>query len=137
MPGVMVADLFIGDPLRLADLPPLSQEFRSAFSELMGSKADTYEEVRNLILDKAEKGESSVFGLMNKIQGQFGENLFVTASEGKGSLANLGNQESWDISVNHGDSIQYVQVKVYEDPDGVMEKFLRYRKNSSPDRLPV
>ncbi|HYX34119.1 MAG TPA: hypothetical protein VE954_13505 [Oligoflexus sp.] len=128
MPGFMIADLFIGDQLRLADFPPVSQDILDAFSKLMGAKADSYEEVRSLILDKIEKGESSVWGLTNKIQGQFGENLFVAASEGKASLASLGNQESWDVSVDHGDFTQYVQVKVYEDPNKVMEKILEVQE---------
>jgi hypothetical protein len=131
MPGLLVADLFIDDTLRLADRPPIPEGVQKAFSNLMGEKANSYEEVRSLILDKIERGEQSVFGLMHKIQGQFGEDLFVSASEGKASLASLGNQEAWDVSVNQGDFIQYVQVKVYDNPNKVIERILEVQEKLS------
>jgi hypothetical protein len=131
MPGVMIADLFMGDSLHLADRPPMPEGVQKAFSNLMGEKANSYEEVRSLIVDKIENGEHSVIGLMNKVQGQFGEDLFISASEGRASLAGLGNQEAWDVSVDHGDSFQYVQVKVYDDPDKVLEKILEVQEKLS------
>lgn len=117
--GVVLGDLMVGD--RLID--QISPELASAFSELMGDKADSFDKVRHILLEKLERGDESVLGLVNKIKGQVGENRFVeeiAASSVQARLAGSGSQEGWDVAVEHEWGTQYVQVKMYSDADGVL-----------------
>ena len=115
MAGATVADLMIGD--RLVDT--ISSEVKVAFENLMGSVADSREEIEHLILEKIEIGDKAVFGLINKIQGQLGEDLFVRAVGSGAQLAESGSQADWDVRVNYEDAFKYVQVKVYENANAV------------------
>lgn len=107
-------DLLIGDGL----LDAIPGDVRDSFQHLMGEKAHTFEQVRQIILDKARDGSPSLSGLVNKIQGQLGEDLFVKATP-NASLASLHNQPGFDVKINHGDFTQYVQVKVYDDANAI------------------
>ena len=68
--GVVLGNMLVGDGLN----DQISPELLDGFAELMGQKADSYDEVRSILLDKLQNGEKSVFGLVNKIKGQIGEN---------------------------------------------------------------
>ena len=120
--GAVVADLLTGDGM----LDQISTQLREGFSQLMGSKADSYNEIRQILLDKISGGDASVLGLVNKIKGQLGENQFLRECAHNGihaHLAELGNQEAWDVAVDKGNGVtQYVQVKMYSDPGRVVEK---------------
>lgn len=115
--GVTVADLMTGD--RLVDT--LSPDVKGAFRNLMGPGADTREEIERLILEKIELGDASVLGLINKIQGQLGEDTFVRLVGSAAQLAASKSQEGWDVRVGHAEPFKYVQVKVYEDPTGLSD----------------
>jgi hypothetical protein len=118
--GVVIADLLTGDGMQ-DQVPP---SLREAFEALMGEPADSYNEVRQILMNKIELGDESVFGLINKIKGQIGENYFVEACSKAGvhaHLAALGNQEGWDVAVDKGHGVtQYVQVKLYGEANGVL-----------------
>jgi len=116
--GLLLSDYMI-NPDHWNRLP---NELKEGFGTLMGAKADTYAEVKSLLLEKVTKGESSLNGLMNKIQGQMGELIFKDSVGHAASLAKSGSQEGYDVIVNHGDTLQFVQVKVYEDANQVLEK---------------
>lgn len=117
--GIVIGDLLQGG--QLIDSIPL--EVRGAFKELMKEKADTLDEIKAHILEKAATSNQSLDGLLNKIQGPMGELAFKNNVGGGAELASLGNQRGWDVRVPHGsDEFQYVQVKVYEDADGVIRK---------------
>ena len=96
--GVVLSDLLVGDGLN----DQISPGLLDGFAELMGQKADSYDEVRNILFDKLQDGDSAVFGLINKIKGQIGENQFMQGAQAAGlnaRLAELGNQEAWDIAI--------------------------------------
>jgi len=118
--GVVLGDLLVGDGLN----DQISSELLNGFAELMGQKADSYDEVRNILLDKLQDGGRAVFGLINKIKGQIGENHFILEAQAAGlnvRLAELGNQEGWDVANDITDgNIRYIQVKMYSDADGVV-----------------
>ncbi len=118
---VVFGDLLMGDGA-LDQIPP---DLRQAFEDLMGDKARTYDDIRALIVEKLGEGDRAMVGFVSKIQGQVGENVFldsVREAGGSARLANLGNQEGWDIAVDQVDgTVQYVQVKVYRSPYGVNE----------------
>jgi hypothetical protein len=123
MAGMTIADLAIGDGLG----DTFSPGMREAFQSLMDERADTRHEVEALIREKLELGGKSVQGLMNKIQGQIGEDSFVRAAGGRAGLADLaesGSQRDWDVWVRggHSGSLRHVQVKVYEDSDAAIAK---------------
>jgi len=114
--GVVVADLLKGGQLVDDSIPA---EVREAFKELMKEKADTVEEIKVHLLEKTGK---SLEGLRRKIQGTMGEVAFVQ-NTGNAEIALSGSQRGWDVRVPRGSGeFQYVQVKVYEDADGVIEK---------------
>ncbi len=119
--GVVVADLLHGDGM----LDQISPELREGFQELMGEKADSYHEIHQIILEKLERGDRSVLGLVNKIKGQIGENFFqeqCNAADIHAQLAPLGNQPGWDLSVANTDgTTEYIQVKMYSNAGGVLK----------------
>ena len=119
--GVVLGDLLIGD----GALDQVSPELRRAFGDLMGDRARTYDDVRNLLVEKLRDGDRAMVGLVNKIQGQVGENVFLDGVRGAGGSARLatsGSQEGWDVAVDQADgTVRYVQVKVYRSPYGVNE----------------
>lgn len=118
--GITLGDLMVGDGLR----DQVSPELLGAFHELMGEKAESYDQVRQILLDRLEDGPASVLGMVNKIKGQVGENWFVDQAQALGleaRLAELGNQEAWDVAIDHANGVtQYVQVKMYQDPNGIV-----------------
>lgn len=119
--GVTLGDLMIGDGLR----DQVSPELFDAFHALMGEKIQSYDHVRQILLDRLEDGPASVFGMINKIKGQVGENWFIEQSQALGleaRLAESGSQEAWDVAIDRADSAtQYVQVKIYQDPAGIVD----------------
>ncbi len=118
--SVVLGDLLVGDGLN----DQVSSELLEGFARLMGQKADSYSEVRNILLDKLQDGDRSVFGLINKIKGQIGENQFMQEAQAAGlnvRLAELGNQEAWDVAIGRVDgTTQHIQVKMYGDAGGVV-----------------
>ncbi len=118
--GVVLGDLLIGDGLN----DQISPELLDGYAKLMGQKADSYNEVRTILLDKLQDGDSATFGLINKIKGQIGENQFIKEAQTAGlsaRLATLGNQEAWDVAIDRANgTTQYVQVKMYGDAGGVV-----------------
>ena len=120
MTGVLVSEFIVeGTHLSHVKLDP---EVKEAFSELMSGKVDSYTELRGLVVDKFDKGEKSVEGLINKIQGQYGENVFIENVGDGAELATSGNQEGWDVKIPREGFDEHIQVKVYKDADGVIEK---------------
>lgn len=116
--GVLVGDLLCGDGLE----DQVSPELLEACSDLMKEKADSFDEVRQILLEKLENGDASVRGWISKIQGQIGENEFINHVGSNAHLAESGSQEGWDVAIEHSDkATQWVQVKTYSDANGVME----------------
>jgi hypothetical protein len=113
--GVTIGDYLCGQ--EFVDSVP--NQVRSGFEELMEKKADSLAEVRQLLYDKWQQGEPHLRGLLNKIQGQIGENEFKKHVGRSASLAESGSQRGWDVKI--GDS-RYVQVKVYHDADAAIEE---------------
>lgn len=116
--GVVLRDVVVGDGL----MGQISPELRDAFAGLMGEKADTYDKVRRILRRKLDSGDPSVLGLVNKIKGQVGEHRFLAAARTGASarLATLGNQEGWDVALDHAWGTQHVQVKMYSSADEVI-----------------
>lgn len=118
MTGVLVADLLKDGSL--SDF--ISPDVANAFKELMGEKADSYHEIKRLIIEKASTSPASLEGLINKVQGQLGENEFIKLTGGLGKLAPSGSQEGWDVFIERAGGKQYVQVKIYKDAGQAIEK---------------
>lgn len=118
MSGVLIGDLLTGDGLG----DRIDPDVQEAFSSLMGDKANSFSEIREILIEKIQNGDDSVRGLLNKIQGQLGENTFVDNIGPSATLAESGSQMGWDVKIDHGDHTQFVQVKVYEDADKVIKK---------------
>jgi len=130
--GLMIEDALAGDSL----LDRLNPEVREAFGNLMGEKADTFSEIRKLILEKDQTSQASVDGLINKIQGQYGENEFLKIAGGSASLAESGSQKSWDIQIGSGVDAKYVNVKIYGDADGVLSDISEVNQRIINGELP-
>ena len=115
----------LGEVLASDDLSDqISEELYSGFKSLMGDKINSYEDVRDILIEKMEIGDRSVLGLVNKIKGQLGENAFIQEAHDLGisaKLAESGNQEAWDVAIDRGGETQFVQVKLYSDPDNVIQ----------------
>jgi hypothetical protein len=116
-------DLLTGGGL----LDALPEDVRKGFADLMGDKADSLLEVKRLFAEKAARGRASLTGLKNKIQGQIGENIFRSAFP-SARLAESGSQRAWDVAILDGEVTRYVQVKIYEDADSIMDKIQEVAK---------
>ena len=118
--GLTIGDAFIGDGLR----DQISPDLLRACSDLMGDKASSYHEVRQILLEKLDNGDNSVIGFILKLQGQVGENHFIDQARTLGlnaRLADSGSQQAWDVAIDHPDgTTEYIQVKTYTDADGVI-----------------
>jgi len=121
-PGVVLYDVLHGDQA----LDQIKPELKEAFQALMKDKADTYEEIRELIYEKIELGDSSIQGMINKIVGQIGENRFINEAEKIGlnaRLAESGSQKGWDVVLPSSEGAnEYIQVKFYTDPNAVIRE---------------
>jgi len=72
-------------------------------------------------LKSSHDSPQALTGLLNKIQGQLGEDAFVKAVGHSAHLAPSGSQEGWDVVVHQHGVDQYVQVKVYIDANQAVE----------------
>ncbi|MDB5344738.1 MAG: hypothetical protein JWP89_3115 [Schlesneria sp.] len=125
--GVMVGDALHGDGFR----DQIPSELRDAFRALMHKKADSYNEMRQILADKIRDGDGDflsfrdrrVQGFVSKLKGQIGENLFKEHAGAAAQLAESGCQEGWDVVVAQRDGLhEYVQVKLYANADNVIRK---------------
>jgi hypothetical protein len=133
MLAVLGADAVTGDRL----LNQISPELLQAFAHLEGEKADTYEEVRAILAEKLALGDASVLGLVNKVKGQVGEDKFVETFD-HSALVESRNQEAVDafIASSNG-SLRYVQVKMYADPNKVVEHMLEVQHKVADGQILV
>jgi hypothetical protein len=130
MAGVTISDLVVGDGF-IDTIPP---EVKQAFHNLMGPSFQSREQIRQLLLEKIESSEKSVQGLMNKIQGQVGEDLFLRITGSTARLAESGSQADWDVRIGMDESPTLVQVKAYEHASEVPLRYLKSRVESGQVR---
>jgi hypothetical protein len=137
---VLVGDTLHGDGL-LDQIPP---EVRDAFVNLMGTKADTYQEMRQILIAKIKDGSGGflsfddprVRGFISKLKGQIGENLFQRHVGAAAELAHSGSQEGWDVAVRQIDGgHDYVQVKLYSSPQKVIAHMLKVQQKIMDGKL--
>ena len=131
--AVIVGDAMHGGTL-LDQIPP---EVKQAFTNLMHAKADTYQEMRQILLDHCQLADGSylsfedarVLGFVSKLKGQIGENLFQQHVGKAAMLADSGSQEAWDVAVKQADGMHhYVQVKLYSDPHKVVRQMIKVQE---------
>lgn len=131
--SVIVGDALHGGTL-LDQIPP---ELKAAFSNLMHEKADTYESMRQILLDHVQDDHGGflsfddrhVVGFISKLKGQIGENLFQQHVGGAAVLAESGSQEGWDVAVKQAEGLhEYIQVKLYDEPGGVIRHMLKVQQ---------
>ncbi len=127
--AVIAGDAMHGDGM----LDEIPAPLRDAFAKLMGEEADTYAEMRKILLDHITSDEGrflrldsrEVIGFVSKIKGQIGENVFKEQVGRIAELAPSGCQEGWDVVIkNPGEAYDYVQVKLYAEPHGVIKHML-------------
>lgn len=123
--GLLVADSFRGDGL----LDQISPEVLAAFTARRGEHFDTYDEVRAYLDEIVARGDHSVLGVINMIKGQIGELVFRDQAGGHAYLANLTNQEAWDVAIpNAHGATEYIQVKIYESASKAVKKMLEIQQ---------
>jgi hypothetical protein len=117
---VLGIDAITGDGL----LNEISPELVMSMSHLMGDKADTYDEARQLIADKLAHGNASFAGFVSKIKGQIGEDRFIQEYPDY-ALAISKSQVAVDAFKPLGDGVvEAVQIKMYADPNAVVKHML-------------
>jgi hypothetical protein len=138
--AVIVGDALHGGTL----LDQIPRELKEAFANLMHEKADSYEQMRQILLHnvRADNGgflsfdDRHVLGFISKLKGQIGENLFQHHVGSAAALAESGIQEGWDIAVKQADGLhQYVQVKLYDNPYGVIRHMLKVQQKVMDEKL--
>ena len=123
MLAILGVDAAIGDGL----LNQISPELQEAMQSLMGDKADTYDEARQLIEQSLGRGNASFDGFVSKIKGQIGEDRFV-AEYPEYVLAISKNQEGVDALHYAADDLIATQIKMYANPDAVIHHMLTVRQ---------
>lgn len=116
--SVTVTNLLIGDKM----LDQVSPQLLEALQNSLSKKPQSYDEARNYLLKKLEDGDKSVFGNINNIKGKIGELEFKSIAEEAGLNVRLApslNQQGWDAAIDHPDYTEYIQVKMYSDPNQV------------------
>ncbi len=107
---------------------------RDAFANLMHDKANSYGQMRQILLDHIRAGDGGfmalddprVVGFISKLKGQIGENVFTYHVGGAAALAESGSQEAWDVAVRQANgAFEYVQVKLYASPSDVVRQMLK------------
>lgn len=128
--AVIVGDAINGGSL----LDQIPSEVRDAFTNLMRTKAETYGQMRRILLDHCRESDGSfmrfddarLVGFVSKLKGQIGENLFQQHVGNAAILAESGSQEAWDVAIRQADGLHhYVQVKLYANPHGVVQQMLK------------
>ena len=120
MLAVLGIDAMTSDGL----LNEISPELVTSMSHLMGEKADTYDEARQLITDKLTHGDAAFTGFVSKIKGQIGEDRFIHEYPDY-ALAMSKSQEAVDAVKPLGDGlVEAVQIKMYGDPNAVVKHML-------------
>ena len=128
--AVIVGDVLNGGTL----LDQIPKEVKHAFVNLMGKRAESYGQMRQILLDHCQHSDgtfmrfddSRLLGFVSKLKGQIGENLFQQHLGGAAILAESGSQEAWDVAVRQADGLHhYVQVKLYANPHGVVRHMLK------------
>ncbi len=126
--AVIAGDALHGDGM----LDQIPKELKDAFVTLMRERADTYQEMHEILLRtiQADDGtflsfdDDRVLGLINKLKGQIGENLFQEHVGHGAQLATSVVQEGWDVCVPRSEGMEYIQVKLYGDAHGVIRHML-------------
>ena len=85
-------------------------------------KAASLSGVRAYVLEKIQDGPESLGGLFNTLQGRLGEFQFKKLANGMADLPTKTNQEGWDVVSRASGEPRYIQVKVYNDAQGALEK---------------
>lgn len=115
----LLADQAHGDGL----VDQISPDLLAAFTARRGESLNEYEEVRAHLVEMLERGDESVKGLISQIKGQVGELVFQKEVGDHAYLADLKNQEAWDVAIPHADGVtEYVQVKIYSSAERALEK---------------
>ena len=131
--AVVLGDMLHGQTL----LDELPTDLRQAFTALMKYEARDVRGMRAELLRHLYDAEGEfmpfddprVVGFVSKIKGQIGENLFATHVGQAATLASSGSQEGWDVAVRQLDgSHEYVQVKLYQSPSGVVRHMLEVQQ---------
>lgn len=131
--AVIAGDALYGGTL----LDQIPHEVKDAFAGLFREKAASYGEMRRILLDRlrSEHGnflsfdDRHVVGFISKLKGQIGENLFQQHVGSAAKLARSGIQEGWDVAVQRADGLrEYVQVKLYDQPYGVVRHMLKVQE---------
>lgn len=133
--AVIAGDAIDGDGM----LDQIPQQLRDAFASLMHAKADTYDEMRQILRSTIELpgggylrfDDDHVRGFISKLKGQIGENIFQRHVGSAAQLADSGNQEAWDVVVKHADrAYEYVQVKLYADAPKVVQHMVKVQEKA-------
>lgn len=131
--AVVVGDALHGGTL----LDQIPRELKDAFANLMHEKADSYAKMRTILLQAIQTSDGTfrpfdddhVRGLISKLKGQIGENLFKQHIGSAAELATSGSQEAWDVAVKQTDgAYEYVQVKLYANPHDVVRQMLKVQE---------
>ena len=67
-------------------------------------------------------------GFISYIKGRIGENMFRQHVGHGATLTYSVIQEGWDVAVPHTDGVQYIQIKLYSDPHGVVRHMLEVHR---------
>ena len=117
-PSITMMDMLTGDGFMDFKPNPLTIEAM----KIAKINCETPEEIKNYLTEKLLQGDESVQGAVNHLQGYAGEFQFENLSNGTIKLANSSNQEVVDAMRETENGREFIQIKVYKDPDGVIEK---------------
>ena len=117
-PSIVIMDILIGNEFIDFTPNPLTIE---AMKIAKGS-FQTSTEIKNHLIEQLLKGNKSVQGAVNRLQGYAGEAQFKNLSNGTISLAETPNQKVVDAMRETDNGKEFIQIKIYKEPNKVIEK---------------
>ena len=128
-PGIFTIDILTGEGL--VDLSP---ELR-ALAEKVSGGHQTKQEIKDFLVENVGKDDSVIQGHINNFQGKIGEWRFENISNKNIELAQADNQAVVDFKRNTAEGVEFVQVKVYSDPNDVIEKIREANQKVAGDTI--
>lgn len=103
--------------------PKIAEAVKETLKELSPGKFANETAMQEYFKGMIERGDKSVEGVINKLKGTLGELEFKHhLGDDIVRLSNSGSQKGWDLAINRDGVEEYVQVKMYNNAVGVIDK---------------
>lgn len=116
--------------------PRIAREVQETLKELSQGKFVNETAMQDYFKGMIERGDKSVNALVGKLKGTLGELEFKHhIGDDMVKLSESGSQKGWDLAINRDGVEEYIQVKMYKDPNVVIHKIKEVQKQLVNDEI--